>query len=279
MLVFGDVEAFDLAVGRARGDHRDLALERNEGLEDRGFGAEVLPDLVRIVALADDRLALAVIAEAAGLDHGGQADARDRGAQRSRRRHVGVVGGADAEPLDEILFGEAILRGFQDFPVGQHRTPRRQDHRGGGRHILEFIGDDVDVVGEQFQRLDIGIFRAGRVQHHVERRRIRVRRKHLASQAEPRRRHRQHPAQLSAAENSDGVAGLQLHLIGGRHADPSGRSLTASVCCLRQAASRPASAGSFSASTLAASSAALMAPGLPIASVPTGTPAGIWTME
>ena len=90
---------------------------------------------------------------------------------------------------------------------------RAEDHRGGGRHVLEFVGDDVDVVGEQFQRLDIGIFGAGRVQHHVERRRIRVRRKHLASQAEPRRRHRQHPAQLSAAENSDGVAGLQLHLM------------------------------------------------------------------
>ncbi len=280
MLVFGDVEAFDLAVGRARGDHRDLALERNEGLEDRGFGAEILPDPVRIVALADDRLALAVIAEAAGLEHGRQADARDRGPQGRRRRHVGIVGGADAEPFDEILLGEAVLRGFQDLAVGQHRTARRQDHRGGRRHVLEFIGDDVDVVGEQFQRLDIGIFRAGRVQHDVEGRRIRVRRKHLAAQAEPRRRHRQHPAQLSAAENSDGVAGLQLHLIvGTRHADPSGRSPTASVCCLRQAASRPDSAGSFSASTLAASSAALMAPALPIASVPTGTPAGIWTME
>ena len=75
MLVFGDVEAFDLAVGAARGDHRDFALERNEGLQDRGFGGEVLPDPVGIVALADDGLALAVIAEAAGLEHGGQADA------------------------------------------------------------------------------------------------------------------------------------------------------------------------------------------------------------
>ena len=72
MLVLGDVEAFDLAVGRARGDHRDLALERNEGLEDRGSGGKVLPDLADIVALADDRLALAVIAEAAGLYHSGK---------------------------------------------------------------------------------------------------------------------------------------------------------------------------------------------------------------
>ena len=126
--------------------------------------------LIRIVALADDRLALAVIAEAAGLDHGRQADACDRGAQAGRRRHVGVIGGADAQPFDEILFGEAILRRFQDLPVGQHRTSCRQDHRGGRRHVLEFVGDDVDVIGEQFQRLDIGIFRAGRVQHHIERR-------------------------------------------------------------------------------------------------------------
>ena len=196
-----------------------------------------------------------------------------------RRRHVGVVGGADAEPFHKILFREAILRGLQDFAVGQYRTPRRQDHRGGGGYILELVSDDVDVIGEQFQRLDIGIFRAGRVQYHIERRRVRVGRKHLATQAEPRRRHRQHPAQLSAAENSDGVAWFQLHLLGHAHADPSGRSATASVCALRQATSRPESTGSLSASTEAASSAALMAPGLPIASVPTGMPAGICTME
>jgi hypothetical protein len=90
---------------------------------------------------------------------------------------------------------------------------RRQDHRGSRRHILEFVRDDVDVVGEQLQRLNVGIFRAGRIQHDIECRRIRVRRKHLAPQAEPRGRQGQHPAQLSAAENSDGVAGLELHLI------------------------------------------------------------------
>ena len=43
--------------------------------------------------------------------------------------------------------------------------------------------------------------------------------------------------------------------------------------------SRFASAGSCNASTLAASRAALMAPALPIASVPTGMPAGICTID
>ena len=47
----------------------------------------------------------------------------------------------------------------------------------------------------------------------------------------------------------------------------------------RQASSRAASASSESASTAQASSAALTAPASPIASVPTGTPAGICTID
>ena len=46
-----------------------------------------------------------------------------------------------------------------------------------------------------------------------------------------------------------------------------------------EASSRPASAGSCVARIAAASSAALTAPARPIASVPTGMPAGIWTMD
>ena len=53
----------------------------------------------------------------------------------------------------------------------------------------------------------------------------------------------------------------------------------ASVCSARQAASRPASASSPLARIAAASNAALTAPALPMASVPTGMPAGIWTID
>ena len=48
---------------------------------------------------------------------------------------------------------------------------------------------------------------------------------------------------------------------------------------MRHADSRSASAASDSARIAAASNPALVAPAGPIASVPTGTPAGIWTME
>ena len=55
---------------------------------------------------------------------------------------------------------------------------------------------------------------------------------------------------------------LQIGGTGSRHAAPSGRSATESVCCLRQAASRVARAGSLSANTLAASVLALNDPAL-----------------
>src|SRR5258708_5932784 len=69
VLVFGDVVTFDMAVGRTRRDHRDFALEGNKCLQDGRSGAELRPDLIGIVALANERLALAVIAETAGIRH------------------------------------------------------------------------------------------------------------------------------------------------------------------------------------------------------------------
>src|SRR6266446_1822881 len=66
----------------------------------------------------------------------------------------------------------------------------------------------------------------------------------------------------------------------GAHALPSsGASGTASLWRWRQASSRLATSPSPSARTLAASSAALIAPARPMASVPTGTPGGICTIE
>ena len=50
VLVLGHVEAFDAAVMAARGDHRDLALEPNERLDDRGLTADRAPGRGGIVA-------------------------------------------------------------------------------------------------------------------------------------------------------------------------------------------------------------------------------------
>src|SRR5258708_34856578 len=110
---------------------------------------------------------------------------------------------------------------------------------------------------------------------------MRVRAEHVTLEPEPRGRERQHAAKLPAAEDADGGVRPERSGTLYGHALPSseGRSATASDCALRQASSRVLSAASESASTPAASSAAFIAPALPIASVPTGMPGGICTME
>ena len=109
VFVFGDVEAFDLTVLPAGGDDGNLALERHEAFENRGAGGKIVPDLRQIVAVADNALAFAVIAESPRLDNGGQADFCDGRMQRLDRRHVGIRCRGDAERGHEILFCKAIL--------------------------------------------------------------------------------------------------------------------------------------------------------------------------
>src|SRR5258707_5256902 len=104
MCILGDVEAFDMAVGAAPGDHRDLALEGNEGFQDGGLGAEILPDLFRIVAVADDRLALAVVPEASGLYYGGEAHSRAFGTGAPPPPDVRLYGPCPIPPVALKLF-------------------------------------------------------------------------------------------------------------------------------------------------------------------------------
>ena len=168
VLVLGDVEAFDGAVVAARRDHRHLALERHERFEDAGLAADLAPGGSRIAAVADGRLAFAVIAEAAGLEHRGPADPLERGGKLGRRRDGGKRRGADAEPGDESLFRQAVLGRRQDLRIGQHRHPRGEKRRGLRRHVLELVGDDVDIGGEAVERLGVAIVGAGHAMHDVE---------------------------------------------------------------------------------------------------------------
>src|SRR3546814_6223859 len=92
----------------------------------------------------------------------------------------------------------------------------------------------------------------------------------MAFVAELRRGHGEHAPELAAADDPDGGAGCKCH---------SGLSAMPSVWRRRQASSLSARASSAVARIAAAISPALAAPALPIASVLTGMPAGIWTME
>src|SRR5262249_49489018 len=134
-----------------------------------------------------------------------------------------------------------------------------------------------DRADKRRQRPLVVVACACRTAHHVERARVRFRRIDVTVKAEPRRGQREHTPKLTAAENADRRADLErtrAHVL-----VSLGRFATLLVCFARQASSRLASFGSDSASTAAASKAALIAPAFPIASVPTGTPAGICMME
>src|ERR1700730_4247863 len=79
MLVLGRVETFDPAIRAARRYDRDLALEGHECLEDRRLGTACLESCGCLAALPDHGLALAVISETPGLEHGGLADLLESG--------------------------------------------------------------------------------------------------------------------------------------------------------------------------------------------------------
>src|SRR5207249_9423570 len=153
---------------------------------------------------------------------------------------------------------------------------------GGGAvgDVLELEGDEVDLAGEALER---GLVVIGRDlgRRDMAGRRVGIRAEDAAAEAEPGGRQRRHPPELAAAEDADGGARGEALAAVGAHAGGAslGLSATASVWRARQRSSAAATAGSDSARMAAASSAALIAPALPMASVATGTPAGIWTID
>ena len=265
-----------VAVAGAGEDDRDLAAEGDEGLQDRRRLADRPPGRHRVVAGADQRLALAVIAEAARLEHRRAAGAGERRIDVGERRDRGEGRHGDAELGHQLLLGEAVL-GHREAAArpGDTVTRAARNVDGGGRDVLELVGDDVDGRGEIGERRLVVVGRDGAGGGDGEGRALRVGAVDVAGEAELGRGHRQHAAELAAAENADD----RRRAPAAAHPSSAGRSATAAVCPARQRSSRSATAASAVARMAAASSAALMAPERPMASVPTGTPAGIWTME
>ena len=66
VLVLAEVVSRDLAFQAARRDHRHFALESDEAFEDRRRRAQRAVNRSDVGAFADQRLALAVVTEAAG---------------------------------------------------------------------------------------------------------------------------------------------------------------------------------------------------------------------
>ena len=145
MVVQPDRKAARRAVQPARHDGGDLALEVDQRLEDALAPAEPVPGGLQAVAGRDPGLALAVIALGAGLQDAGQAR---RGGEVGLAADRLVVGGADAGLAEERLLAQPVL-GEDGSPVaGPHRPVPLAFGDGLLRHVLEFVGDDIDLGGE-----------------------------------------------------------------------------------------------------------------------------------
>ena len=137
------------AVLTAHDDHRDFAFEQHQAFEQRRHVADRLERGGRRILGADRRLALAVIAEAARLEQRRRLDARQGRAQILQPVDAGIRGDGDAEPADEILLGQAILRDGERLGLGENRRRARRRFKRLGRHVLELAGHHVDVLGAQ----------------------------------------------------------------------------------------------------------------------------------
>src|SRR5271157_3746619 len=142
VLVLAKVVGDDLAFEAARGDHRDFALEGDEALEDHRRWAERAMNRGDVGALADQRLALAVIAEPPGLEDRRAAELGDRTHQRARILDLDEGRDFQSEIAQERLLGQPVLgqRQRPDARPDRHALSEKFDRR--RRHVLEFESRD-----------------------------------------------------------------------------------------------------------------------------------------
>ena len=219
-------------------------------------------------------LALAVIAEPPRLQHAGAAKRIQRCRQVVVIVHTEIAGCGYPGIVEEALFGEPVLGHLQRARRRVDRNIPGKPFGGHNRHVLELVGDDGSRARQFVERGRVVIGGGDLPVGDLRCRAIGLWLQDDGAVTKPGGRHRQHAAELPAADDADHSTGDEP-----AHSVSAGCSATAAVCLARHWSRRLLSAASESASTDAASSAALMAPALPIASVPTGMPAGICTIE
>jgi hypothetical protein len=82
------------------------------------------------------------------------------------------------------------------FSASQQIKPR-------GADIFELEGDHIHRGGERAQRIGILVVAERDAGRNLRRRTVRLWREDMAAVAQPRGRHRGHPAELAAADNPD----------------------------------------------------------------------------
>src|SRR5216683_2212283 len=252
------------AIARADREDGKFAGEGHKTLEDQFYGRQLRLCIGDVLRSAKNRLAFAVIAQARCFEDGGKAERFCGGVEFAGIRNGGKFGGGNAEFAEEILLGEAVLRGFESG--GRRIDGNVLSKKLGGFHgdVFEFVGDQLEAVGKFFECELVGVIGGdalGDAAYGSFRRGI----EKTEMQAEWRARESEHVAKLSTAEDADGHARFPFFLAGGGAADGSGLARTRPVCSARTLRKASRMAGYFVPRMAAARRAALTAPDLPMA--------------
>jgi hypothetical protein len=190
------------AIAAARRDQRHLALERHQPLQQCRCVTQFTGRDFDIGSRAQQPLALAVIAEPAGLEQRGQPQChhgcRQPGSaidHLERRR-------CHAELAEQRLLVQPVLRRRQRPRAGMDRHPAGEHLQAACRDVLEIEGHHIDlpsqfeqcalivVIGDQQFAQGPGAGVGGRVEKHK-----------LVRPGQPGQR--QHPRQLPATDDAD----------------------------------------------------------------------------
>ncbi len=161
---------------------------------------------------------------------------------------------------------------WRTCPLGRTGAQSLGGSRGFSRNVLKLERHHRNVAGEFADGIQVFVRSVHLEICHLAGRGVFIGRKGMNAVTHAPRRDGEHAAELPAAQHANSAAGEDRFGRGG-HSSRSCR--TALGLRSRQMASCSRNCGCLAPSMLAASSAALVAPAGPMASVPTGTPAGI----
>ena len=217
----------DFPVLPADQDDRKLGLEFDESFVNQGHVRQV--QTLGIAVRTNAPLALAVISVAPRLENARCAQSVDRGFQIGARIDAGIRRRSAAEPFDDALLVQPVLRGFERARMREYPVFGDRRRRGDG-HVLEFPGDGIALRREGGDCGCIVPFVGEDVVAHVADDIVALGRVGDAAIAELGRADRHHPAKLAATQYPDRAAALQHQ--------PTGRSVTAALRAARQSCRR-----------------------------------------
>src|SRR5260370_40489669 len=141
----------------ADGENGEFASEGDKTFEDQFYGRQLGLRFGDVLCGAENPLAFAVVTHARSFQYGGEAERFYGGVEFSGIRNGGEFGGGNAELAEEILFGEAVLRGFESRGRRIHGNALGQKIGGFDGDVFEFVGDQLEAGGEFLERGLLGV--------------------------------------------------------------------------------------------------------------------------